>query len=300
MCVTVIKISKQENIMQIILEEISSKIYTIRGVQVMLDRDLAELYQVETKRINEAVKNNPDKFPEDFYFELTNIEFDNLRSKISTANFSKIRTNPKVFTEQGIYMLATILKSKVASDVTISLIKTFAKMRKFLLDNASIFQRFDKIEQQLLLHDNNFNKIFKAIESKQLKPTQGVFYDRQIYDAYIFASDLIKSAKEEIILIDNYIDDTVLTLFSKVPNIQVTIYTHIISKQLKLDYEKYSKQYGNITLKTFKHSHDRFLILDKKEIFHIGASLKDLGKKWFAFSKINIDVDDLLSKINEN
>jgi hypothetical protein len=284
--------------MQIILEEISSKIYTIRGVQVMLDRDLAELYQVETKHINQAVRNNPDKFPEDFYFELTNIEFDNLRSKISTANISKIRTNPKAFTEQGIYMLATILKSKVASDVTISLIKTFANMRKFLLDNASIFQRFDKIEQQLLLYDNNFDKIFKAIESKQLKPTQGIFYDRQIYDAYIFASDLIKTAKEEIILIDNYIDDTVLTLFSKVPNIQVTIYTNIISKQLKLDYEKYSKQYNNTTLKTFKNSHDRFMILDKKEIFHLGASLKDLGKKWFAFSKINIDVDDLLSKLN--
>ncbi len=139
--------------MQIILEEISSKIYTIRAIQVMLDRDLAELYQVETKHINQAVRNNPDKFPEDFYFELKNIEFDNLRSKILTANISKIRTNPKVFTEQGIYMLATILKSKVASDVTISLIKTFAKMRKFLLDNASIFQRFDKIEQQLLLHN---------------------------------------------------------------------------------------------------------------------------------------------------
>lgn len=284
--------------MQIILEEISSKIYNIRGVQVMLDRDLAELYQVETKHINQAVRNNPDKFPEDFYFELTNIEFDNLRSKILTANISKIRTNPKAFTEQGIYMLATILKSKVASDVTISLIKTFANMRKFLLDNASIFQRFDKIEQQLLLYDNNFDKIFKAIESKQLKPTQGIFYDRQIYDAYIFASDLIKTAKEEIILIDNYIDDTVLTLFSKVPNIQVTIYTNIISKQLKLDYEKYSKQYNNTTLKTFKNSHDRFMILDKKEIFHLGASLKDLGKKWFAFSKINIDVDDLLSKLN--
>lgn len=300
MFVTVIKISKQENSMQIIIEEIHSKIYTIRGVQVMLDRDLAELYQVETKHINQAVRNNPDKFPEDFYFELTNIEFDNLRSKILTANISKIRTNPKAFTEQGIYMLATILKSKVASDVTISLIKTFAKMRKFLLNNASIFQRFDKIEQQLLLHNNNFDTIFKAIESKQLKPMQGIFYDGQVYDAYVLANDLLKDAKKSITLIDNYIDDTVLTLFSKFQNIQITIYTSTISKQLKLDYEKYSKQYGNITLKTFKHSHDRFIILDKKEIFHIGASLKDLGKKWFAFSKINIDVDDLLSKLNES
>ncbi|MFT7004920.1 MAG: hypothetical protein ACJAWW_002286 [Sulfurimonas sp.] len=284
--------------MEMVVKDINSKIYTLRGVQIMVDRDLAELYQVETKRINEAVKNNSDKFPDDFYFELTNIEFDDLRSKLSTANFSKVRTNPKVFTEQGIYMLATILKSKVASDVTVSIIKTFAKMRKFLLDNASVFQRFDQIEQKLLTHDNNFDKIFKAIESKQLKPMQGIFYDGQVYDAYNFTVDLIKSAKEEIILIDNYIDHTVFTIFSKVPTIKITIYTNTISKQLKLDYEKYKKQYDNIILKTFKNSHDRFLILDKKEIYHIGASLKDLGKKWFAFSRLNISVDNLLSKLD--
>jgi hypothetical protein len=233
-------------------------------------------------------------------FQLTKEEFENWKSQIVISNSDKmgLRKIPYVFTEQGVSMLSAVLKSDTAIQTSIKIINSFVQMRKFLLDNASIFQRFDKIEQQLLLYDNNFNKIFKAIESKQLKPTQGIFYDRQIYDAYIFASDLIKTAKEEIILIDNYLDDTVLTLFSKVPNIQVTIYTHIISKQLKLDYEKYSKQYGNITLKTFKNSHDRFMILDKKEIFHLGASLKDLGKKWFAFSKINIDVDDLLSKLN--
>lgn len=195
-------------------------------------------------------------------------------------------------------MLATILKSKVASDVTVSIIKTFAIMRKYFLDNASIFQKFDQIEQKLLIHDSNFDKIFNAIESKQLKPSQGIFYDGQIYDAYNFTVELIQSANEEIILIDNYIDHTVFTIFSKVPAIKVTIYTNAISKQLKLDYEKYSKQYDNITLKTFKSSHDRFLILDKKNIYHIGASLKDLGKKWFAFSKLNISVDDLLVKLN--
>ncbi len=172
-------------------------------------------------------------------------------------------------------------------------------MRKFLLDNASIFQKFDQIEQKLLLHDNNFDKIFKAIETKQLKPpSQGVFYDGQIYDAYSFTIDLIKSAESEIILIDNYIDDSVFTIFSKVPDIKVIIYTSAISKQLKLDYEKYKKQYGNIALEIFKNSHDRFLILDKKEIYHIGASLKDLGKKWFAFSRLNICVDDILLKLN--
>jgi|SRR3989339_177442 len=286
--------------MQIILEEISSKIYTIRGVQVMLDRDLARLYKVENRVLNQAVKRNIERFPLEFMFQLTKEEFENWKSQIVISNSDKmgLRKIPYVFTEQGVSMLSAVLKSDTAIQTSIKIINSFVQMRKFLLDNASIFQRFDKIEQQLLLYDNNFNKIFKAIESKQLKPTQGIFYDRQIYDAYIFASDLIKTAKEEIILIDNYLDDTVLTLFSKVPNIQVTIYTNNISKQLKLDYEKYTKQYGNITLKTFKNSHDRFMILDKKEIFHLGASLKDLGKKWFAFSKINIDVDDLLSKLN--
>ncbi|OHE05923.1 ORF6N domain-containing protein [Sulfurimonas sp. RIFOXYB12_FULL_35_9] len=286
--------------MQIILEEISSKIYTIRGVQVMLDRDLARLYKVENRVLNQAVKRNIERFPLEFMFQLTKEEFENWKSQIVISNSDKmgLRKIPYVFTEQGVSMLSAVLKSDTAIQTSIKIINSFVQMRKFLLDNASIFQRFDKIEQQLLLYDNNFNKIFKAIESKQLKPTQGIFYDRQIYDAYIFASDLIKTAKEEIILIDNYLDDTVLTLFSKVPNIQVTIYTNNISKQLKLDYEKYTKQYGNITLKTFKNSHDRFMILDKKKIFHLGASLKDLGKKWFAFSKINIDVDDLLSKLN--
>ncbi|MGE4418446.1 MAG: ORF6N domain-containing protein [Sulfurimonas sp.] len=286
--------------MQITLEEISSKIYTIRGVQVMLDRDLARLYKVENRVLNQAVKRNIERFPLEFMFQLTKEEFENWKSQIVISNSDKmgLRKIPYVFTEQGVSMLSAVLKSDTAIQTSIKIINSFVQMRKFLLDNASIFQRFDKIEQQLLLYDNNFIKIFKAIESKQLKPTQGIFYDRQIYDAYIFASDLIKTAKEEIILIDNYIDDTVLTLFSKVPNIQVTIYTNSVSKQLKLDYEKYSKQYSNITLKTFKNSHDRFLILDKKEIFHLGASLKDLGKKWFAFSKINIDVDDLLSKLN--
>ncbi len=160
-------------------------------------------------------------------------------------------------------------------------------------------ERFVSLENDVNVLKSQMNTVKSLIKNNTLETAQGIFYDGQIYDAYIFVNDLLRGAKNEIILIDNYIDDTVLTLFSKVPNIQVTIYTHSISKQLKLDYEKYSKQYNNITLKTFKNSHDRFLILDKKEILHIGASLKDLGKKWFAFSKINIDVDDLLSKLNQ-
>ena len=279
---------------------IKDKIYTIRNMQVMLDRDLAELYGVETKRINEAVKNNQDKFMDDFYFELNDLEFEYLRSKISTTSFIKTRTNPKVFTEQGIYMLATILKSKVASQVTINLIKTFANMRKLISQNIALFERFERIENRLTIHDKNFNLLFKALEDKNNIPVQNIFFDGQIYDAYSFVNDLIKLANSEIVLIDNYIDDTVFTLFSKYPNINFIIYTNNISKQLKLDFEKYSKQYKNIALKTFKSSHDRFLIIDKKDIYHLGASLKDLGKKWFAFSKMSLNslnLDDILHKL---
>ncbi|QKF66662.1 ORF6N domain-containing protein [Arcobacter venerupis] len=268
---------------------IKDKIHTIRNLQVMLDRDLAELYGVETKHINQAVRNNQDKFMDDFYFELTNNEFENLRSKNLTANFSKTRINPKVFTEQGIYMLATILKSKVASEVTVYIIKTFANIRKLISQNIPMFERFERIEQRLTIHDENFDKLFDALEDKSLKPKQGIFYDGEVFDAYVFINDLLKLATNEIILIDNYIDETVFTIFSKYPNIKIKIYTKTISKQLKLDFQKYQTQYQNIELFEFKNSHDRFLIIDKKEVYHLGASIKDLGKKWFAFSKFEIE-----------
>ena len=279
---------------------IKDKIYTIRNLQVMLDKDLAELYGVETKRINEAVKNNQDKFQDDFYFELSDYEFEDLRSKFSTANFSKTRINPKVFTEQGIYMLATILKSKIASQVTVYIIKTFANLRKIISQNISMFERFERVEQRLNIHDKNFDKLFEALEDKTLKAKQGIFYDGQIFDAYVFVNDLLKLATIEIILIDNYIDETVFTIFSKYPNIRIKIYTQNISKQLKLDFEKYSKQYQNIELKEFKNSHDRFLIIDKKNIYHLGASLKDLGKKWFAFSKFEMNTFDVLARLKQS
>ena len=279
---------------------IKDKIYTIRNLQVMLDKDLAELYGVETKRINEAVKNNQDKFQDDFYFELSDYEFEDLRSKNLTANFSKTRINPKVFTEQGIYMLATILKSKIASQVTVYIIKTFANLRKIISQNISMFERFERVEQRLNIHDKNFDRLFEALEDKTLKAKQGIFYDGQIFDAYVFVNDLLKLATTEIILIDNYIDETVFTIFSKYPNIRIKIYTQNISKQLKLDFEKYSKQYQNIELKEFKNSHDRFLIIDKKNIYHLGASLKDLGKKWFAFSKFEMNTFDVLARLKQS
>lgn len=186
-------------------------------------------------------------------------------------------------------MLATILKSKIASQVTVYIIKTFANMRKLISQNISIFERFERIEQRLNIHDENFDKLFEALEDKTLKPKQGIFYNGEIFDAYVFINDLLKLATSEIILIDNYTDETVFTLFSKYPNIKIKIYASNITKQLKLDFQKYQTQYQNIELFEFRNCHDRFLILDKKEIYHLGASLKDLGKKWFAFSKFEIE-----------
>ena len=160
--------------------------------------------------------------------------------------------------------------------------------------------RFVSLENDVNILKSQINKINSKIKNNSLEFNQNIFFDGQIYDAYSFVNDLLKLAKEEVILIDNYIDDKVFTLFSKYPNINFTIYTSTISKQLKLDFEKYSKQYKNISLKTFKSSHDRFLIIDKKEIYHLGASLKDLGKKWFAFSKMSLNslnLDDILHKL---
>ena len=290
-------------------ENIQNKIYTIRGVQVILDEDLAKLYQVETKTFNQAVKRNIARFPEHFRFQLTKEEYEYiLRSQIVTLkeNLNKDMRGrhrkylPYVFTEQGVSMLSAVLKSDIAIEVSIKIIDAFVNMRRFLLSNVSIFQRLDNIEYKLLKHDENFDKVFKAIESKDIKPIQGIFYDGQIYDAYVFINDLLKSAKKEVILIDNYIDDTVLTLFSKYPRLKyiIIINNKNLSKQLKLDIGKYNSQYSNLTIKTSNKFHDRFLIIDNQEAYHIGASLKDLGKRVFGFNKIDIGLlKDILEQI---
>jgi len=279
-------------------ENIKNMILSFRGIQVMIDRDLAELYQVETRVLKQAVKRNIERFPDDFMFELSDEEIDFMVSQNVIPSKKYLGgAKPYAFTEQGVSMLSSVLKSKVAIDVNIAIFRAFAKMRKFLLANATIFQKFNYIEQKLIQHDKNFEKVFKAIESKDIKPKQGVFYDGQIFDAYIFISDLIKSAKISIILIDNYVDETILTLFSKNQNINVKIFTKNINKQLKLDLERYNSQYKPIKLKRFDKAHDRFLIIDNKEVYHFGASLKDLGKKWFAFSKFDIKAIEILGKL---
>ncbi len=160
--------------------------------------------------------------------------------------------------------------------------------------------RFVSLENEVKFLKSKVENISNSLENKTLKAKQGIFYDGQIFDAYVFVNDLLKLATIEIILIDNYIDETVFTIFSKYPNIKIKIYTQNISKQLKLDFEKYSKQYQNIELKEFKNSHDRFLIIDKKNIYHLGASLKDLGKKWFAFSKFEMNTFDVLARLKQS
>jgi len=289
------------NDMAVINEEIvKNKIYSIRGFQVMLDRDLAELYGVETKVLNQAVKRNINRFPEEFMFQLTKEELGNWKSQFVTSNRETmgLRKMPFAFTEQGVSMLSAILKSNIAVSVSISIMKSFVQMRKFVSNNALVFQRLDSLEQKQFKTDEKVDAILDAIESKELKPKQGIFYDGQVYDAYIFVSDLIKSAKTNIVLIDNYCDESVLTLLSKRGSeVKASIYTKNITKELQLDLKKHNAQYTDIELKKFNSSHDRFLIVDSKDVYHIGASLKDLGKKWFAFSRFEIDALEILTKL---
>ena len=225
------------------------------------------------------------------------------KSQFATSNKELIglRKPPFAFTEQGVSMLSALLKSDTAIEMSIKIIKSFVHMKRFLSTNANVFQRLENIEtlriKDKIESDEKFDKLFEAIESKEIKPKQGIFYNGQVFDAYSFVADLIRDAKESIILIDNYIDDTTLTLFSKNQNIDVIIYTQTVSKQLKLDLEKYNSQYKDISIKTFKDSHDRFMIIDNKEVYHTGASLKDLGKKWFAFSRFDIGAFGLMERL---
>ncbi|SMD46370.1 ORF6N domain-containing protein [Aquiflexum balticum DSM 16537] len=292
-------------------EHIENKIFTIRNKQVMLDNDLAELYQVSTGRLNEQVKRNNDRFPLDFMFQLSEQEWEEVLSQNAVPNHRALRSQnailkqkrgqhrkylPYVFTEQGVAGLSGILKSERAVKVHVEIMRAFVTMRKFLLQNASVFQRLDQLELKQLQSDEKFNQIFKALEAGQPKPDKGIFFDGQVFDAYAFVSDLIKRAKKEIILIDNYIDESVLTLLSKrQKDVTATIYTKSISKTFQLDLDKHHAQYPELQVRTFAQCHDRFLLIDQSDLYQIGASLKDLGKKpvvsevdpWFAFSRMD-------------
>jgi phage regulator Rha-like protein len=300
----------------VLSDGIQKRIHTIRGLQVMMDSDLAELYQTEVKLLNRAVKRNSERFPAEFMFQLTADEHNSLRSQIETLkNENHLRfqigtSNPRggrryfpyAFTEQGVAMLAGVLRSETAVKTSIQIINAFVAMRRFIASNAQIFHRLDTVERKQLEHkldaDEKFQTIFNAIESKDVHPKQGIFFNGQIFDAYRFVSDLFRTAKESIVIIDNYIDDTVLThLAKRRENVTITILTRAVSKQLSLDVKKFNEQYPAIEIKEFNISHDRFIIIDKSIVYHFGASLKDIGKKWFGFSKMEIGAVEMLGKL---
>ncbi len=294
------------------LENIENLILNIRGKQVMLDRDLARLYNVETKRLNEAVKRNIERFPDDFMFQLSKEEFENWKSQIVISNWMSqnatsnsiimgARKLPYAFTENGIAMLSGLLNSQIAIRVNIQIMRAFVAMRHTLISSHQLFNRIENIEHNQLIMvawkdktDSQIETLFQAL-SKDDIPTEGVFHNGKIFDAYKFATDLIKSAKKSLVLIDNYVDESVLLMLSKrSAGISAKIYTANISKQFTLDLTKHNAQYPPIEVIKHTTSHDRFLIIDNKEVYHIGASLKDLGKKLFAFSKLNIKPSAIL------
>lgn len=288
--------------------DIQPLIRIIRGQQVMLDRDLAVLYRVETRVLNQAVKRNLERFPEDFMFQLTKEEFENWKSQFVTSKsiIMGARKLPHAFTEQGIAMLSSVLKSKTAVDVNIRIMRAFVSMRRFIAINSQLVQRLETIEYHQLemkqhqeITDKRIDEVFKRLDAN-IPPMQGVFYDGQVFDAYRFVSDLIRKAKRSIVLIDNYVDETVLTLLDKrTSGVSATIYTQQINAQLQLDINRHNTQYPAIEVNIFKRSHDRFLCIDD-DVYHIGASIKDLGKKWFAFSKMeDVTPAELIARINK-
>ena len=307
-------VAKSGNQQLSVENKVESLIRVIRGQQVMLDRDLAELYGVETKRLNEQVKRNIERFPEDFMFQLTPNEFDNLKSQFATSSWGGVRKLPYAFTEQGVAMLSGVLKSSTAVEANIRIMRAFVSMRHFMVNNVAFFQRLEtiefnqlesnKVQTKILTHqevqDHRIDEIFRRLDEGMYKPKQGIFFDNQIYDAYSFVSKLVKSAKQRIILIDNYVDETVLTLLDKRgENVSATIYTQQVSRQFHLDVDRHNSQYPPIEVDVFRRSHDRFLCIDDT-VYHVGASIKDLGKKWFAFSKMeDFKPEELVARINE-
>lgn len=271
---------------------------TVRGIQVILDQDLAKLYGVSTKRLNEQVKRNISRFPEDFMFQLTSEEFKILKSQNATSSWGGRRYAPNAFTELGVSMLSSVLTTEIAIQANVQIMRAFAAMRRFLVSNAQVFQRLENLEYKQIATDQKVEKLYEKLEEGKLEPKQGIFFEGQIFDAYSFVSNLIKQASKAIILFDNYVDETVLTFLDKRPaGVKATIYTKQISQQLQLDLTRHNAQYAPIDIKPFNKAHDRFLIIDDK-VYHIGASLKDLGKKWFAFSLMNdIAPADLIAKV---
>lgn len=297
---------KESRALSVTKSDIYSHIYNIRGIQVMLDKDLAVLYGVTTKRLNEQLKRNKKRFPKEFCFQLTKKEYGLLRSQFATSNKKGGRQyRPYVFTEQGVAMLSAVLKSETAIKVSVQIMTAFVQMRNYINNNYQLYEKVKEIEKSQIIYgiktDERFNQVFKAISISNIIPKQKIFFEGEVFDAHKFISDIIRSANKEIILIDNYIDDTVLSLFVKrSKNVKVIIYSQNFTSELLMDIKKFNLQYPPIEIRKFDLSHDRFLIIDQIKIYHFGASLKDLGKKWFAVSRFDNQAINFLKKISSS
>jgi len=300
-------INEDLNVVKYEVEDIKQKIYTIRDKQVILDSDIAKLYEVETKKLNQAVKRNIERFPEEFCFQLTEEEYESLRSQFVTLKIQGRGQHrkylPYAFTEQGVAMLSTVLHSDKAIRVSINIMKAFTEMRNFILNNNMLFEKISNIELKQIEYqkstDDKFEKVFEYI-SEHKEKEQKIFFDGQVYDAFSMIIDLIKKAKDEIILIDNYVDiDTLNILSKKNDKVNVEIYTKSNTKLNANDINKFNLQYPKLEVKYTEVFHDRFLILDKKYIYHIGASIKDVGKKCFGITLIKYEaiIKDILERL---
>ena len=274
---------------------IQALIKPIRGVQVILDRDVARLYGVATGALNRQVKRNEERFPEDFMFRLSAEEWDNLKCQIGISSWGGDRQLPYAFTEDGIAMLSSVLRSPTAIEANIRIMRAFSAMRRFLLANAQMFQRIEAVEKRQIATDAKVDSILQRIDATET-PIQGVFYDGQLWDARALVLKLVAGAKRSLILIDNWATMEVLDLFvKKRKGVKVTIFTsehydrkHVPHRKISpADVATFNAQYPKLAVRYNEIFHDRFLIIDDKELYLIGASLKDLGSKCFAFTKLD-------------
>ena len=272
------------------IEDIKNLIYTIRGKQVMLDSDVANIYHCETKYVNRVVKRNLERFPEEFCFQLNENEFEVLRCQFVTLKENGRGQHrkylPYVFTEQGIAMLSALLKSDIAVSVSVNIMKAFIEMRKFLMLNGQVFERLISVENKLSEHDRKFDEVFNSLQLEE-NIKQRVFFEGQIYDAYSIIIDIIKKANKKILIIDNYIDDSVLKMLAKKKkHVEVVILTSDKTNIQNIDIQKFNKEYPILKISKTNKFHDRFIVIDNREMYHLGASIKDLGKKCFGINKI--------------
>ena len=286
---------------ELAIEDIKNLIYTIRGKQVMMDSDVANIYHCETKYINRVVKRNIERFPEEFCFQLNENEFEVLRCQFVTLNENGRGQHrkylPYVFTEQGIAMLSALLKSDVAVSVSVNIMKAFVEMRKFLMLNGQVIERLTSMEYKLLEHDKKFDEVFNQLQFEE-NIKQRIFFQGQIYDAYSLIVDIIKKANKKILIIDNYVDDSILKMLTKKKNnVEVVILTSNKSNIQNIDIQKFNKEYPILKIAKTNKFHDRFIVLDNKEMYHLGASIKDLGKKCFGINKIE-DIEIIKKIIN--